>query len=90
MSILVDFQPPLCQYSTMNDTEMLKQNIVDKRLTLATLMYNASSEMTKEEVEAMKADCPRLHLFAMNGDFQGALDGTQELIDQIQGKLNNE
>ena len=40
----------------MNQTEMLKQNIVDKRLTLATLMYNASSQMTKEEVERrMKA-----------------------------------
>ena len=63
---------------------MLKQNIVDKRLTLATLMYNASAEMNKEEVDAMKADCQRLHLFAMNGDLQGALDGTQELIDQIQ------
>lgn len=68
----------------MNNTEMLKQNIVDKRLTLATLMYNASAQMTKEEVEAMKSDCQRLHLFATNGDLQGALDGTQQLIDQIQ------
>lgn len=87
---MIDFDPPICQYSTMNDTEMLKQNIVDKRLTLATLMYNASSQMTKEEVEAMKADCQRLHLFAMNGDLQGALDGTQQLIEQIQDKTNNE
>jgi len=87
---LIDFDPPICQYSTMNDTEMLKQNIVDKRLTLATLMYNASSQMTKEEIEAMKADCQRLHLFAMNGDLQGALDGTQQLIEQIQDKTNNE
>ena len=87
---MIDFDPPICQYSTMNDTEMLKQNIVDKRLTLATLMYNASSQMTKEEVEAMKADCQRLHLFAMNGDLQGALEGTQKLIDQIQDKTNNE
>ena len=74
----------------MNDTEMLKQNIVDKRLTLATLMYNASQEMTEEEVNAMKADCQRLHLFALNGDLQGALDGTQQLIDQIQDRFNNE
>ena len=73
----------------MNNTEMLKQNIVDKRLTLATLMYNASQEMTEEEVDAMKADCQRLHLFAMNGDLQGALDGTQQLIDQVQERLNN-
>ena len=73
----------------MNNTEMLKQNIVDKRLTLATLMYNASSNMTEEAVEAMKADCQRLHLFAMNGDFQGALEGTQQLIDQVQERLNN-
>ncbi len=87
---MIDFDPPICQYSTMNDTEMLKQNIVDKRLTLATLMYNASSQMTKEEIEAMKADCQRLHLFAMNGDLQGALDGTQQLIEQIQDKTNNE
>ena len=87
---MIDFDPPICQYSTMNDTEMLKQNIVDKRLTLATLMYNASSQMTKEEVEAMKADCQRLHLFAMNGDLRGALEGTQKLIDQIQDKTNNE
>lgn len=87
---MIDFDPPICQYSTMNDTEMLKQNIVDKRLTLATLMYNASSQMTEEEVEAMKADCQRLHLFAMNGDLQGALEGTQKLIEQIQGKTNNE
>jgi len=86
---LIDFEPPMCQYSTMNNTEMLKQNIVDKRLTLATLMYNASSNMTEEEVEAMKADCQRLHLFAMNGDFQGALDGTEQLINQIQERLNN-
>jgi len=69
---------------------MLKQNIVDKRLTLATLMYNASQEMTEEEVNAMKADCQRLHLFALNGDLQGALDGTQQLIDQIQDRFNNE
>ena len=69
---------------------MLKQNIVDKRLTLATLMYNASQEMTEEEVDAMKADCQRLHLFALNGDLQGALDGTQQLIDQIQDRFNNE
>ena len=74
----------------MNDKEVLKQNIVDKRLTLATLMYNASEEMTNEEVEAMKADCQRLHLFAVNGDLQGALDGTDQLINQIQDKLNNE
>jgi len=74
----------------MNNTEMLKQNIVDKRLTLATLMYNASQEMTEEEVDAMKADCQRLHLFALNGDLQGALDGTQQLIDQIQDRFNNE
>ena len=74
----------------MNNTEMLKQNIVDKRLTLATLMYNASQEMTEEEVNAMKADCQRLHLFALNGDLQGALDGTQQLIDQIQDRFNNE
>ena len=73
----------------MNNTEMLKQNIVDKRLTLATLMYNASQEMTEEEVDAMKADCQRLHLFAMNGDLQGALDGTQQLIAQVQERLNN-
>ena len=86
---MIDFEPPMCQYSTMNNTEMLKQNIVDKRLTLATLMYNASSNMTEEEVEAMKADCQRLHLFAMNGDFQGALDGTEQLINQIQERLNN-
>ena len=86
---MIDFEPPMCQYSTMNNTEMLKQNIVDKRLTLATLMYNASSNMTEEEVEAMKADCQRLHLFAMNGDFQGALEGTQQLIDQVQERLNN-
>ena len=87
---MIDFDPPICQYSTMNDTEMLKQNIVDKRLTLATLMYNASQEMTEEEVNAMKADCQRLHLFALNGDLQGALDGTQQLIDQIQDRFNNE
>ena len=68
---------------------MLKQNIVDKRLTLATLMYNASQEMTEEEVDAMKADCQRLHLFALNGDLQGALDGTQQLIDQIQDRFSN-
>jgi|TARA_B110000495_G_C22562293_1_gene339213 hypothetical protein len=74
----------------MNNTEMLKQNIVDKRLTLATLMHNASSEMSKEETEAMMSDCKRLHLFAMNGDFQGALDGTDQLINQIQERLNNE
>ena len=74
----------------MNNTEMLKQNIVDKRLTLATLMYNASQEMTKEEVEAMKADCQRLHLFAMNGDLEGALEGTQQLIDQVQNRIDNE
>jgi len=74
----------------MNNTEMLKQNIVDKRLTLATLMYNASQEMTKEEVEAMKADCQRLHLFAMNGDLEGALEGTQQLIDQVQDRMDNE
>jgi hypothetical protein len=74
----------------MNDTEMLKQNIVDKRLTLATLMYNASAGMTEEEVEAMKADCQRLHLFAVNGDFQGALEGTQQLIDQVQDRIDNE
>jgi len=86
---LIDFDLPICQYNIMNDTEMLKQNIVDKRLTLATLMYNASSQMNKEEVEAMKADCQRLHLFAINGDLQGALDGTQELIDQIQDRKNN-
>ena len=86
---MIDFEPPVCQYSTMNNTEMLKQNIVDKRLTLATLMYNASQEMTEEEVDAMKADCQRLHLFAMNGDLQGALDGTQQLIDQVQERLNN-
>ena len=73
----------------MNNTEMLKQNIVDKRLTLATLMYNASQEMTEEEVDAMKADCQRLHLFALNGDLQGALDGTQQLIDQIQDRFSN-
>lgn len=87
---MIDFDSPICQYRTMNDTEMLKQNIVDKRLTLATLMYNASSQMTEEEVEAMKADCQRLHLFAMNGDLQGALEGTQKLIEQIQDKTNNE
>ncbi len=87
---MIDFQPSICQYSTMNNTEMLKQNIVDKRLTLATLMYNASQEMTEEEVDAMKADCQRLHLFALNGDLQGALDGTQQLIDQIQDRFNNE
>jgi len=74
----------------MNNTEMLKQNIVDKRLTLATLMYNASEGMTEEEVEAMKADCQRLHLFAVNGDLQGALEGTQQLIDQVQDKIDNE
>lgn len=74
----------------MNQTEMLKQNIVDRRMTLATLMYNASSNMTEEETEAMKADCQRLHLFAMNGDLQGALDGTDQLINQIQDKINNE
>jgi len=74
----------------MNDKEVLKQNIVDKRLTLATLMYNASEEMTNEEVEAMKSDCQRLHLFAVNGDLQGALDGTDQLISQIQDRLNNE
>ena len=87
---MIDFQPSTCQYSSMNDKEVLKQNIVDKRLTLATLMYNASEEMTNEEVEAMKADCQRLHLFAVNGDLQGALDGTDQLINQIQDKLNNE
>ena len=74
----------------MNNTEMLKQNIVDKRLTLATLMYNAAQEMTEEEVDAMKADSQRLHLFALNRDLQGALDGTQQLIDQIQDRFNNE
>ena len=87
---MIDFDPSICQYSTMNNTEMLKQNIVDKRLTLATLMYNASQEMTKEEVEAMKADCQRLHLFAMNGDLEGALEGTQQLIDQVQNRIDNE
>ena len=87
---MIDFDPPICQYSTMNNTEMLKQNIVDKRLTLATLMYNASEGMTEEEVEAMKADCRRLHLFAVNGDLQGALEGTQQLIDQVQDKIDNE
>ena len=74
----------------MNDTEMLKQNIVDSRLTLATLMHNASSEMTNEEIEAMKADCQRLHLHANNGDLKGALDATNELIQQIQHRLNND
>jgi hypothetical protein len=74
----------------MNNLEVLKQNIVDKRLTLATLMHNASSSMTKEEVEAMKSDCQRLHLFAMNGDLQGALDGTEQLIQQIKENSNNE
>ena len=87
---MIDFQPSTCQYSSMNDKEVLKQNIVDKRLTLATLMYNASEEMTNEEVEAMKSDCQRLHLFAVNGDLQGALDGTDQLISQIQDRLNNE
>ena len=86
-SILIDFEPCICQYSTMNDTEMLKQHIVDKRLTLATLMYNASSQMSKEEIEAMKADCQRLHLYANNGDLQGALEGTDQLIEQIQERL---
>lgn len=74
----------------MNNKEMLKQNIVDKRLTLATLMYNASSKMNEEEIEEMKSDCQRLHLFAMNGDLQGALEGTEKLIEQIQNKTNNE
>jgi hypothetical protein len=74
----------------MNNKEMLKQNIVDKRLTLATLMYNASSKMNEEEIEEMKSDCQRLHLFAMNGDLQGALEGTEKLIKQIQNKTNNE
>ena len=74
----------------MNDKEMLKQNIVEKRLTLAMLMYNASSEMTEEEVSAMNTDCQRLHLFATNGDFEGALKGTEQLIQQMQQKLNDE
>jgi len=87
---LIDFESPICQYSTMNNKEMLKQNIVDKRLTLATLMYNASSKMNEEEIEEMKSDCQRLHLFAMNGDLQGALEGTEKLIEQIQNKTNNE
>ena len=84
------FLDPKYSHSSMNDKEVLKQNIVDKRLTLATLMYNASEEMTNEEVEAMKSDCQRLHLFAVNGDLQGALDGTDQLISQIQDRLNNE
>ena len=50
----------------MNDTEMLKQNLVDKRLTLASLMFNASSSMSEDEIAVMKADCQRLHLFANN------------------------
>ena len=52
---MVDFETAICQYSTMNDTEILKQNLVDKRLTLASLMFNAASSMTEEEIEAMKA-----------------------------------
>ena len=86
---MVDFETAICQYSTMNDTEILKQNLVDKRLTLASLMFNAASSMTEEEIEAMKADCSRLHLFAMNGDLEGALKGTDELIEQI-NKANND
>jgi hypothetical protein len=74
----------------MNNTEMIKQNIVEKRLTLAMLMHNASSKMTKDEVEAMQSDCQRLHLFATNGDFKGALEGTERLIKQIQHRVSND
>tara|TARA_Y100001934_G_C12307779_1_gene753333 strand:- start:698 stop:937 length:240 start_codon:yes stop_codon:yes gene_type:complete len=47
----------------MIDIEKLKENIVDKRLKLSALMHNASSIMSESEVDAMKADCQRLHLY---------------------------
>lgn len=72
----------------MKDQELLKQNIVDKRLVLAGLMYNASHDMTEEGIDAMKADLRRIHLFANNGDLQGALDQTEQMIQELKHKRN--
>ena len=87
---MVDFGSAICQYSTMNDTEMLKQNLVDKRLTLASLMFNASSSMSEDEIAVMKADCQRLHLFANNEDLEGALQETDKMIEELKRKTNND
>ena len=53
-------------------------------------MHNASSIMSESEADAMKADCQRLHLYAQNGDLQGALEGTEELIRQIEQRMQSD
>lgn len=73
----------------MKDTETLKQNLVDKRLTLASLMFNASSSMTEDEIASMKADCQRMHLFANNGNLEDAMQATDEMIEELQKKRSN-
>lgn len=74
----------------MKDQELLKQNIVDKRLVLAGLMYNASQDMTEEGIDAMQADLQRIHLFANNGDLQGALDQTEKMIQELKHQINKD
>lgn len=74
----------------MKDQELLKQNIVDRRLVLAGLMYNASQDMTEEGVDSMQADLRRIHLFANNGDLQGALDQTEQMIQDLSHQINTD
>lgn len=69
----------------MENQEMLKQNLVDKRLTLASLMFNASSVMEDEELEEMRELVRQMHQQPLS--LEEVSDQTDDLIQQLQDLL---
>ena len=72
----------------MNDKEMLKQDLMDKRMTLAMLLFNNEDSLSDEEKLEVDISIRNSHLHARNENLELAMACVESGISKLES-LNN-
>ncbi len=72
----------------MNDKEMLKQNLMDRRMTLAMLLFNNEDSLSTEEKLEVDISIRNSHLHARNENLELAMVCVESGISKLES-LNN-